>query len=53
MSEKATLLLVSVLFFAFLPKDIVVPACVLAAMAGLRWLGSADLFPGSIRGAGK
>jgi hypothetical protein len=53
MLERSALLLVFVLFFAFLAKDIAVPAVVLAGMAGLRWLGMADVFPRSMRGAGK
>jgi hypothetical protein len=43
MPERSGLLFVSVLFFAFLAKDITVPALVLAGMAGLRWLGSGDI----------
>ena len=51
MLERSGLLLVSVLFFAFLAKDITVPAAVLVAMAGLRWLVTADYTPQQTRGA--
>lgn len=51
MLERSGLLLVSVLFFAFLAKDITVPAAVLVAMAGLRWVVTADLGLGLTRGA--
>lgn len=43
MPGRMTLLLVSVLFFATLAKDITVPAAVLAAMALLRQLGLTDM----------
>lgn len=51
MLERSGLLLVSVLFFAFLAKDITVPAAVLAAMAGLRWLVTADFNGATAEGA--
>ncbi len=43
MPGKAALLTVSVLFFAFLAKDIAVPATILPLLAGLRWLGTMDM----------
>lgn len=43
MRGRMILLTVSVLFFAFLAKDIAVPAAILPVLAALRWLGSADM----------
>lgn len=43
MRGRMTLLTLSVLFFAFLPKDIAVPAAVLPLLAGFRWLGVVDM----------
>lgn len=53
MSERSVLLISSVLFFAFLAKDISVPAVVLMGLAGLRWLGMTDLGIRSMKGAVK
>ncbi|MBB4066720.1 hypothetical protein [Gellertiella hungarica] len=38
-----TLLILSVLFFAFLAKDIAVPAMILTLLAAMRSLGLADM----------
>ncbi len=43
MPGRMTLLTVLVVFFAFLAKDIAVPAAIMPLLAGLRWLGSTDM----------
>lgn len=51
MPERTLLLILSVLFFAFLAKDIAVPAVVLSGLAMMRTLATNGFSPRFMKGA--